>query len=660
MKLSLCFLLAALCCASVFGLRISSTDGIFSFAPQDLYAPLEEVLKEIEIEKNDGLSRLSDAKSDVEYSKNEQISEEAKLNASSLAAVARLSELNKAKLRLATREQEYSTNDNTRSQEEAQLKKISSELTKMGDAGPADGRIGTLPASSVPDPVAKLEAMKLVAEAAERLLQTRPEAKTIINAIQRKSQGASTIMSQLTTLQAAITSERKEDTAAVDKYKTVVTAATLKYQDAEALRVTKTNTLAQGKIASANALSVLKYQQEEFQKAQVLRDQDIATIKQAISMVKDLVANTAAKKASSTSLIQLMRQSDAVKRVRQMIVKMQSDVDSEESVQKMLLDKHKKAYTHAMAAATNASKAHVEQTEIFHTAERLWRAVHGEFQGAEMALAQELAISQQERTTINNVRQMMKKLESATQDTLGNCPLDKIGRVCSGQGNCHTNLTSARPVKYCKCMAGSGRTGWDCSLCKFGWKMASLDGSADSSESFCQQKYTAAVTFLQTSEGTKFSVEDLNTMVSNLQTGLGRHSSVTGSQGNGGVESLLGGLEKTLDSKEMMMRKERDNLLDKANVAERKSHAEKKKVLAMKATLNQMKLLSEKERDLYKKVLQQYTFEAPMRAKEKTLLSKIDALMEKLIGSGVAVSAAPTLLNATGAPTVSFEEYEYE
>jgi len=49
-----------------------------------------------------------------------------------------------------------------------------------------------------------------------------------------------------------------------------------------------------------------------------------------------------------------------------------------------------------------------------------------------------------------------------------------------------------------------------------------------------------------------------------------------------------------------------------------------------------------------------------MRAKEKTLLSKIDALMEKLIGSGVAVSAAPTLLNATGAPTVSFEEYEYE
>merc|ERR1711998_21978 len=256
----------------------------------------------------------------------------------------------------------------------------------------------------------------------------------------------------------------------------------------------------------------------------------------------------------------------------------------------------------------------------------------------------------------NAVRQMMKKLESAQQGTLGNCPLDKIGRVCSGQGNCHTNLTSGQPVKYCKCMPGPGRTGWDCSLCKFGWKLETLDGTSSSQDTFCQQKYSASVTFLQTSEGTRFSAEDLNTMVSNLQTSVGRHSSVTGSAGGGGVEALLLGLERTLDNKEKMMRKERDNLLDKSGAAERKRNDEKKKMSA------------EKERDLYKKILQQYTFEAPMRVKEKTLLQKIDALMQKLEGSSAAVTIAPTKPATkpatspatTGAPTVSFEEFEYE
>merc|ERR1712159_538164 len=57
------------------------------------------------------------------------------------------------------------------------------------------------------------------------------------------------------------------------------------------------------------------------------------------------------------------------------------------------------------------------------------------------------------------VREMLKKLESAEADVLGSCPLDKIGAVCSGQGDCKTNTTDPHRTKYCACKAGSGRTG---------------------------------------------------------------------------------------------------------------------------------------------------------------------------------------------------------
>merc|ERR1711998_607022 len=117
----------------------------------------------------------------------------------------------------------------------------------------------------------------------------------------------------------------------------------------------------------------------------------------------------------------------------------------------------------------------------------------------------ETAIAEQERATINSVREMLKKLESAEADVLGSCPLDKIGAVCSGQGDCKTNTTDPHRTKYCACKAGSGRTGRDCSMCKFGWKMATGD-----LKGFYKQVYVPTVTFLQTSSSQQYSVEDPN------------------------------------------------------------------------------------------------------------------------------------------------------
>merc|ERR1711885_124529 len=205
------------------------------------------------------------------------------------------------------------------------------------------------------------------------------------------------------------------------------------------------------------------------------------------------------------------------------------DVDEEEAMQKMILDERKAAYDQAKSwriANVSAWKAQVIE---FEKSEKTWRKAYGEYHGAEMALSQETAIAEQERATINSVREMLKKLQSAEADTLGNCPLDKIGAVCSGQGDCKTNSTDPKRGKYCQCKSGSGRTGWDCSLCKFGWKMA---------------------------------IADLNNAVQNLMQ-TGRHA-----ESSSAIEDLLTALEKTLADKEKMMRTERDDLKIRNDKAE--------------------------------------------------------------------------------------------
>lgn len=270
--------------------------------------------------------------------------------------------------------------------------------------------------------------------------------------------------------------------------------------------------------------------------------------------------------------------------------------------------------------------------KVFEAAERAWRKAYGEYHGAEMALSQETAIAEQERATINSVREMLKKLESAEADVLGSCPLDKIGAVCSGQGDCKTNTTDPHRTKYCACKAGSGRTGRDCSMCKFGWKMATGD-----LKGFCKQVYVPTVTFLQTSSSQQYSVEDLNQAVATLMQ-TGRHT-----QSSSAIEDLLTALEKTLADKEAMMRKERDDLKITHDKAETTNHAEKKLMEDWEKKKDKAILEEEEQKEIYKAIYDMYWFEHPMRLKETELLNKLDAIMAKLEGGEV----------STGTPTVA-------
>merc|ERR1712178_32496 len=180
------------------------------------------------------------------------------------------------------------------------------------------------------------------------------------------------------------------------------------------------------------------------------------------------------------------------KKVRDMITAMLSDVEQEEKMQKMILDMMKAKYDQALAAHTAAVAAYDAQKVIYKKAHDKWEQDFGKYNNAESALSAETAV-------------------------LGSCPLDKIGAVCGGYGDCMTNKTDPMRPKYCKCKSGSGRTGRACSFCKFGWKMAT-----GTLKGFCQQVYTPTVSFLQTTAGQTCTVEDLNSAVESMMQ-TGRH-----------------------------------------------------------------------------------------------------------------------------------------
>merc|ERR1712078_335740 len=446
------------------------------------------------------------------------------------------------------------------------------------------GNIGDMPPSA-------LQAAKAAVEA---LIQMNPRKETtkVLNLLQRPSAKVTSSETLLGELTASLTAERKKDTDAVDAQKKVVKAAEKVYQDA-----------------------------------------DLATIAKAKALIEELIKTENAHLAGPQSeLLQLNRKSAATQKIRSMIVAMKQDVDDEEMMQKSILDEEELKYNVTKAHRIANVTAWKAQVKVFEAAEKAWRKAYGEYHGAEMALSQETAIAEQERATINSVREMLKKLESAEADVLGSCPLDKIGAVCSGQGDCKTNTTDPHRTKYCACKAGSGRTGRDCSMCKFGWKMATGD-----LKGFCKQVYVPTVTFLQTSSSQQYSVEDLNQAVATLMQ-TGRHT-----QSSSAVEDLLTALEKTLADKEAMMRKERDDLKITHDKAETTNHAEKKLMEDWEKKKDKAVLEEEEQKEIYKAIYDMYWFEHPMRLKETELLNKLDAIMAKLEGGEV----------STGTPTVA-------
>merc|ERR1712167_219176 len=283
--------------------------------------------------------------------------------------------------------------------EEGKVSEIHAEIKKLADTGPAGGEIGTMPTSVIA--AAKIALTDLVETSASK---TDAKQKAI-NLLQRGHAKITEITGAFKVLSSAITAERKKDTDAVDAQKKIVAAANKVYEISEGTRVAKLNAKDEADHRVVVAKTVVKHEEDEFTKAQKIRDDDIAIINKAMAAIDELIA---------------------VEKVRDMITAMLSDVEQEEKMQKMILDMMKAKYDQALAAHTAAVAAYDAQKVIYKKAHDKWEQDFGKYNNAESALSAEIAVAEQERRTINAVREMLTKIQSAEADVLGSCPLDKL------------------------------------------------------------------------------------------------------------------------------------------------------------------------------------------------------------------------------------------
>lgn len=629
--------------ALVSGLKVQNE--VSTDRASNMLAPLQQVLADIEKEKQDDLNTIAHHTAKLNARKEESAAAVTKFEASVPVAASKLKLWHNCQVQLKIREEEYASNDGTRTSEEQKINGISQNFEKLRKTGPADGTIGSLPKSGVAAAAAGLEFF----------LQTKhsKSAAKALNLLQRSSEKISTMTDAIASLTNAIVVERGQDVVAVDNVKKTCNAANTVYENADAARVSLQNEKDEAADREAVAKSVLKHQEELFANATKIRDADIATINKALDLIKDLEAvhatNLAGPAATQTQrMLQVPTSSKgSIQTVRDMITTMTNDVNEEETMQKQML-----TITNAQLQAANAKKvaaeeAHRVQNETFFRAEKAWMTAYGEFRTAEAALAEEIAVAQQEQATINAVREMLKKLQSAEADILGDCPVDKIGAVCSGFGSCETNQTNPAK-KYCSCKPGSGRTGRVCDMCKFGWRMATGELSG-----FCKQVYVPAVTFLQTDSSKQTTVADLNdAVVSMLQAG--RHSETAS-----GVEELLSALEKDLVLKEKSLRSQRDAHKRTHDESEKSSHAAKALLLTKAEELKVAVQAQAQMEGRYMMIYTMYHFEHPLRQQELQLLAKLDKILVDLAGgpthtNTVLKTAPPVKAQNTHAPTSAY------
>merc|ERR1712224_31547 len=215
----------------------------------------------------------------------------------------------------------------------------------------------------------------------------------------------------------------------------------------------------------------------------------------------------------------------------------------------------------------------------------------------------------------------MGKPEAASLKTLGNCPMDKNGAPCSGQGVCEKekNGLGAR----CKC-TGYGKTGYDCGLCKFGYK--DVNGA-------CTKVFETAVSFIQM-DGKDYSADDMNDLIEQL--------------------------EDKLDAQEKLLIEEATKAKDVRDIFDKHWNANKTQEAADKKDYEMKKI---KHKKIYKKltiIQAMYDFEHPLRMKELEIITLLDNIILKLEGKKVH-SSTPAPSNAvvksnfktTSAPTTA-------
>lgn len=616
---------------------LSVSNEFASGTSASLKEPLNDVIKEINAEKEEDQRVVDRAKGEQAMAEAEALKALKTYNDSKAAMEAAHKAWKKTEADLLTRETEYAANDETRSLEEGHVASIHKTIKALIATGGSETNIGTMPATSVATAKAALE--EYIQFSAKPT-----KAEGLLNLLQRPSTTVSEIKNKFNTVESVIEKERNTDIASVDRQKKVVNDANSEYEKAEADRVAKKDVLDEKDAAVVSAKKLVQTEQDNFDAAQKIRDDDLATIQEAMKLIDELIATEATHKAGpQQTLLQTERQSAALDRLRTKIAAMIKDVDQEEAVQYKVMMTLYQRYKDARTAFILADRNYKKQVMVHRAIEKVWRAHFNKYQEAETSLAQELAIASQERKSLNAVRELLKKLQSAEANVIGACPKDAGGAFCGGFGTCKTNATNPR-VKYCACNEGSGRTGRTCEMCKFGWKMAT---GKNGLKGFCQQVYVPTVKFVQT--GIKMvSMAELNDAVQTMVE-TGRHESQSVN-----IENVLKAIEKTLDDQEKMMRKQRDDTKLKSDESEKKTHAAKKLMLELKSIRLVKYRAYVMAYRLYKNIRLQYNFEKPLRDKERDLLKKIDAIVVRLQGGEVATKAptqAPTKFVGTNTHT---------
>jgi len=641
---TVCILLA-ITMAAVCAVPITEDVQYMNAQPKDLLKPLDDIVAEINAEAKEDQDQIDKDASKLKYAKSDEAGELAKTKDAEKAMNDAHKALDDQTTLQNKREQEYAENNEVRAREQASITKVEDDTVAVEKLGPVGGVMGELPASKViiekkaeekKGPAAPAAA-PAKANAGRRLLSA--EVDQIIEDLQRPNKNTGEIKAAIAKARAAIKAEDDQDKKEVEVQIAKTRAALKVYNDKKADYETAIQKWEEAKQRTAIAQTAYDSSVKDKAEADKLRAEEIKVIDDAKKMVSDLIA----VRSKPATLVELQeeagRQNSATQKLKDICVQLRKDVNLEETMQLRLLNMMKARELAARNTMKAAETKYNAQKIATAAAYKRFEKSHGEWEGSEMALAQEQAVANAERKMINNVREMMKKLNAASLKTLGNCPTDKDGTVCSGQGQCQKEKNGLGAK--CKC-TGFGKTGFDCSLCKFGFK--DVNGA-------CTKVFETAVSFLQV-DGKDYTADDMNDLITLMQEG--RANKVQ----EKGIEKLLQKLEAKLDAQEKMLIEEATKAKDVRDIFDKHWVANKTQEAADKKDWEAKTVVWKKAVANLRVVQTMYDLEHPLRMKELEIITLLDKVILRLEGKAVhngtpAPTAQATKSNfkSTSAPT---------
>jgi len=621
-------ILIALGVAAVCAVPIVQDVQYMRAEPKDLLKPLDDIIAEIKAEAKEDQDQIDADKSKHDNAIKEQAEEKKDMDNAKTVMDEFHKKLDDQTTLERKRKEEYAANNEVRAQEQQGLTKVKAQLDSLIAVGPADGVMGKLPAS------------KVIVEALQEMssMHPRKEYQDITNELQRGSSDTTAIANSITAARASITAEDKKDAAEV-KVQVALTRKKLEeYNQKKSEHETAVRLHEEAIQRTEIAKKALDSSIKEKEDADKLRAEELKTIEEAKKMVTELI-NVRQPAGLEDLQTEIKRANSATEKLKTILKTLRQDVNMEETMQLRLLNMMKAAELKARMDMKKAETKWNAQKIATKAAYKKYESAHGEWEGSEMALAQEQAVAREERKTINEVRAMLKKLEAATLKTLGNCPEDKDGTPCSGNGECVKNSNGLGAK--CQC-TGFGKTGFDCSLCKFGFK--DVNGA-------CTKVFETAVSFLQV-DGKDYTADDLNDLISNLQEGRVHAAEQSG------IEKLLKQLEAKLDAQEKLLIEEATKAKDVRDIFNKHWEANKTQEAIDKKDFEVKTLVWKKAFKRMKVVQTMYDLEHPLRMKELKIITLLDDIIARLEGKKVyngtpapSAQATKSTTTTTSAPT---------